>query len=318
MTIEHGDQRIEFMRQMGYAQISFMEKRLTAIVNLSDLRLLLRRCLLGVLLGLLSGCASMISQGLAGDLQAGIANQDDPTIVKDGAPAYMLLIDGNIQNKPDDRGLLLAGARLYTIYASVFVEDQPRARRLTARALDYARRAICLARPALCQLHADDFNGFVASINKTQGDDIDFLYTYATAWAAWVIANKDDWNALADLPKIEVLLKRVVSLDDGYAHGMPHVYLGILDTRLPANLGGKPEQGRARFEHAIKLSNGRNLIAKVELARRYARLVFDRPLHDRLLNEVIKADPHEPDLTLSNVLAQQQAQQLLKSAAEYF
>jgi hypothetical protein len=83
-------------------------------------------------------------------------------------------------------------------------------------------------------------------------------------------------------------------------------------------MGGKPEQGRAQFEHAIQLSSGRNLIAKVELARRYARLVFDRKLHDRLLHEVIKADPHQAGLTLSNVLAQQQAQQLLKSAAEYF
>jgi hypothetical protein len=83
-------------------------------------------------------------------------------------------------------------------------------------------------------------------------------------------------------------------------------------------MGGKPEQGRAHFERAISLSVGRNLIAKVELARRYARLVFDRELHDRLLNEVIMAAPEEPGFTLSNVLAQQQAQELLKSATEYF
>jgi len=45
-------------------------------------------------------------------------------------------------------------------------------------------------------------------------------------------------------------------------------------------------------------------MVKVEYARRYARLVFDRPLHDRLLNEVLQAPASEPGLTLNNTLAQ--------------
>ena len=66
------------------------------------------------------------------------------------------------------------------------------------------------------------------------------------------------------------------------------------------------------------MSGGRNLMAKVEMALHYARLVFDRALHDRLLNEVLKADPYEPDLTFSNVLAQQKARRLLNTSTEYF
>jgi hypothetical protein len=56
----------------------------------------------------------------------------------------------------------------------------------------------------------------------------------------------------------------------------------------------------------------------VEYARRYARLVFDRKLHDRLLNEVLAADTEVPGFTLSNVLAQRQARELLQSAEDYF
>jgi hypothetical protein len=59
-------------------------------------------------------------------------------------------------------------------------------------------------------------------------------------------------------------------------------------------------------------------MAKVEYARRYARLMFDRELHDRLLQEVLAADPVYPELTLSNVLAQRQAKELLQSAEDYF
>ncbi|WP_197722105.1 TRAP transporter TatT component family protein [Sulfuriflexus mobilis] len=278
----------------------------------------LRYSLLGMLIGMLSGCASMIAGDLVRDLQKGIMNQDDPAIVMAGAPAYMLIIDGKIQSQPNDRELLIAGARLYGTYSSIFVQDKARAKLLSARARDYAQQAICLVREELCETGQNGFDRFVAVINTLQKADIDMLYTYATTWAGWVLANNEDWNAIADLPKIEAMMKRIVALDENYEHGQAHVYLGVLQTRLPASMGGKPEQGRAHFERAISLSAGRNLIAKVELARRYARLVFDRKLHDRLLNEVLETDPKLPGLTLSNVLAQQQARQLLESATEYF
>ena len=287
-------------------------------MNCYRLIILFRYSVLVGLISILAGCASMIAEGLARDLQKGIANQNDPAIVIAGAPAYMLLIDGNIQSNPNERGLLLAGAQLYSTYSTVFVKDKARSKLLSARAREYAQRAICLGRPELCSTEFSDFSKFSAVINKMGKSDIDALYIYATAWAGWVLANKDDWNAIADLPKIEALMERVVVIDDGYQVGLAQVYLGVLKTRLPTNMGGKPEQGRAHFEHAIKLSEGQNLIAKVELARRYARLMFDRKLHDRLLNEVIKANPQYPGLTLSNVLAQQQARQLLKSAGDYF
>ncbi|HIF96410.1 MAG TPA: hypothetical protein EYQ54_05175, partial [Myxococcales bacterium] len=95
-------------------------------------------------------------------------------------------------------------------------------------------------------------------------------------------------------------------------------YLGVLYTLRPAHMGGLPEIGRTHFERAIELSNGRNLMAKVFFARSYARLIFDRELHDELLIEVVEADPVAPGFTLSNTLAQEQAEELLLDADEYF
>ena len=46
--------------------------------------------------------------------------------------------------------------------------------------------------------------------------------------------------------------------------------------------------------------------------------VFDRELHDRLLNEVLAADPSYKGWTLSNVMARREAEALLQSADEYF
>lgn len=121
---------------------------------------------------------------------------------------------------------------------------------------------------------------------------------------------------MADLAKVELLLQRVVDLEPGYERGRAQLYLGVIRSRLPPSLGGKPETGRQHFEQAVQFSNGRDLIAKVEYARSYARLVFNQALHDRLLNEVLEADVHEPDLTLSNVIAKQRARSLLDD--EYF
>jgi hypothetical protein len=95
-------------------------------------------------------------------------------------------------------------------------------------------------------------------------------------------------------------------------------YLGVLNTLRPPALGGKPEVGRSYFEQAIALSGGKDLGIKVEFARQYARLVYDRELHDRLLNEVLSAEARVPGYTLFNTLAQKTARDLLATADEYF
>ena len=74
----------------------------------------------------------------------------------------------------------------------------------------------------------------------------------------------------------------------------------------------------AWFERAVALSEGRNLLARVLFAEHYARLVFDRELHDEQLRQVLDAEPDVPDLTLQNTYAKEQAQQLLDGADDYF
>ncbi len=269
----------------------------------------------------LAGCASMLSSAtgrLASDLSAAILDQNDPETVEAGAPAYLLLIDGLIRDNPESEDLLRSGAKLYGAYAGVFVKDTERAARLTDKARAYAERALCLHRATLCGLDKrsyDDFRIALAGVNK---DSVPVLFVFASTWAGWIQAHSGDWNAVADLAKVRAAMERLVALDETHERGSAHLYLGVMATLLPPALGGKPEEGRGHFERAIALSQGNDLMAKVEYARRYARLVFDRPLHDRLLNEVLQAPVSAPGLTLSNTLAQRAARELLKSADSYF
>jgi hypothetical protein len=198
------------------------------------------------------------------------------------------------------------------------VEDVTRRQRLSNRALGYARRALCNECRAVCDAADRPYDEFTASLASVGAADVPTLYGFGAAWAGWVQAYADDWGAIAEIPKLEAVMQRVLQLDELHERGGAHVYLGVLLTQRPASLGGQPQRAREHFERAVALSGGRNLMVKVLYARQYARLVFDRPLHDRLLREVVEADPEAAGLVLGNTLAQEQARRLLAEADEYF
>jgi hypothetical protein len=63
-----------------------------------------------------AGCASYVSSAttrMAHNLSAAVLNQTDPETVRQGAPAYLLLVDSLIGDDPENGAILQAGARLY-------------------------------------------------------------------------------------------------------------------------------------------------------------------------------------------------------------
>ncbi|MET0052298.1 MAG: TRAP transporter TatT component family protein [Candidatus Thiodiazotropha sp.] len=285
-------------------------------MNISRFGKLLLTPLLGLSIALSNGCVSLGTDRLAASLSQAMLEQTDPEIVRQGAPSYLLLIDSLIAQSPDDKPLLYAGARLYGAYAGGLVEDPERRKILTDKALDYAQRGFCQTETQICDNLKQPFERFTEALRKSDPDDLEGQYLYAASWAGWIQAHSDDWNAVAELAKVEAMLEQVVKQEPGYENGRAQLYLGVINSQIPPALGGRPEIGQAHFEQAIRYSSGKDLMAKLEYARHYARLVFDKTLHDQLLNEVIEADPRQPGLTLSNILAQQQAQALLQE--DYF
>jgi hypothetical protein len=269
----------------------------------------------------LLGCQLLVGRAttrLAADFSAAVLDQDDPLIVRDGGPAYLIAIDGMIEGSPENQTLLLAGARLYAAYASAFVEDSSRAARLALRAKVYGERALCAENAKFCGVSELSFDEFEEAMTQAGPLDVDALYGLGSAWASWIQANSSDWSAIADIPKVQSLMERVVEIDSDHESGGAHLFLGILYTLRPASMGGQPEVGREHFESSIELSDGKNLTAKMLFARQYARLVFDKELHDRLLNEVVSAEPKAKGFTLSNMMAQDEARELLADSDEYF
>jgi hypothetical protein len=268
----------------------------------------------------LAGCATVVrtaSDRFASNLGDAVLNSEDPATVRDGLPSYLLLLD-SLAIAPDaDASTLLAAAKLNSAYAGNFTgDDKLRARRLSKKAFDYARRATCAKDAPLCAAIDADPDRF-AQVVAADGN-VESMYILAGSWAGYLQSNSEDWGAIADLPKIQSLLERVVALDPAHDRGQAWTYLGVLNSLRPEAIGGKPAEGKRDFEKAIELSGGRNLYAKTLYAEFYARLVFDQELHDRLLNEVLSADPIARDFTLMNVLAQDRARKLLETGKDYF
>jgi hypothetical protein len=101
-----------------------------------------------ILLLLSWGCAPLKPNRVAAvaltaeDVARAAAKQHDPTIIRAGSPAYLMLVDGLIEAYPNNSRLLVAGCKAYTSYASAFLEDedQGKASPLYAKAKHYGFR----------------------------------------------------------------------------------------------------------------------------------------------------------------------------------
>lgn len=282
-------------------------------------KIIARAILTGCFIGLLSGCAGLvagITSQMADDLAASILDSRDIDTVREGVPAYLLLIDSFLRSDPQSVDLLLAASSLNGAF-SALVAEPDRVRLLADKAFDYAEQAACAQRSRLCNARTSDFETFGAAVAAVPASEVPVAYALGVAWVGWIQANSEDWAAIAELGRAKLLMEHVISLNESYENGGPHLYMGGMETLLPASLGGKPDKGRAHFEKALAIDD-RYLMTKVIYAEQYARLMFDQELHDRLLNEVVEADPEAAGMTLTNRIAQERARALLASSSEYF
>ena len=275
-----------------------------------------------VLIGFLSsGCSMFVAKAtdsFGTNLTSAIRNQDDPELVRDGMPSYMILMDSFVQGSPDNPAMLSSAAILYAFYGAVFVDDEIRATRLTSRARDYALQAMCESYADSCDWRELNYEDFVATLDGLTEQHAETVYAYSFATLAYLIAHSDDKNSWAELPQAEALVRRYLEISGDDANPAAHMYLGIILTQRPAAFGGKPEEARVHFEKAIEASGGKDLGAKIEFAKGYAKKLYERELHDQLVNDVLAASPYADQLTLTNVLAQEEAARMRAVADDYF
>jgi hypothetical protein len=270
----------------------------------------------------MSGCGYIIDSQTrkAGDqLSASMMNFEDPQTVAEAMPTLLILADSMASSKDAGPYALFSAAKMYGAYSSAFANNNKKRQKiLTNKGMSYVMLGSCKYDKAWCKVRtmsSDEFAQFVQKLNK---NDVEVAYAYASTLLSYIDAHNDDWAVIADLAKATQLMELVARYDEGYDNGGPLLYLGAISTTLPPAMGGKPDVGKNYFDRAIKVTQGKNLLVKVEYARRYARMTFDKDLHHQLLTEVLEADPKQEGLTLMNTWAQQEAQRLLDDESNYF
>lgn len=276
--------------------------------------------LLAMIAVLSQGCASLLIPPMVGPVVKNLNRQADLELVCDGAASYLLMLDSLLVSDPGNTGLLLHGTQAYTAYASIMPEcGRPeRAPVLGERARAYGLRLLGTHK-GLGGADQIPLAGFNEALQGVGPGEVEKLFWSGYGWATWIGFSKGAPAAVADLPKVEELMLRVLTLDEGFYHGGAHLFLGIYYGSRPAMLGGRPEVSRDHFERALALGERRFLATLVAYAEHYARQTFDRELYVRLLEEALAFDlASAPDLTLPNVLAQRRARKLLAQADEFF
>lgn len=256
---------------------------------------------------------------LVEDIVTAASKQRDLRVIREGLPAYLLLMDGMIEGWPENPRLLIAAAQAYATFATAFVDEADRAYRevLLSKAKAYALEALRLEGFEVPR--SSPFATFESDLAATQAEDIPYLFWAATAWGNWIQLNIGSMEALAELPRVESMIKRVLHLDEEFYFGGAHLFLGVLQASRPKIAGGNLDEARQHFLKAREIGQGRFLMTEVYFAQFYARKAFDKDLYVATLRHVLEQPVDAvPELTLLNTVAQRKAAEMLKHADEIF
>ncbi len=274
---------------------------------------------------LFTGCsierlAVRSTTGLIENSLEAIEEETDLILAEQSIASNLKLLEGLIKSDPNNRNLLLLAARGFTSYALGFVErdDPTRAIALYMRARDYGLHALRQNR-IFDRAFDRPFEEFEASLQQIPDRDIPLLFWTANAWAGAIQQDIGDPRALANLPKVEAMMKVVLGRDETFYYAGPHLFFGLVLSSKPALFGGNAQQGREHFERALELTQERFLIIKVYFAETYAVQTLDDVLFEKLLNEVIESDIEIlPQQRLVNTIAKQRAEALLEKKDSLF
>ena len=295
-------------------------------------------CLNVLLAASLAGCASMhhYTANRMGDALAGsgssYASDDDPDLIRQAAPFSLKLMESVLQDAPQHTGLLTAAAGGFTQYAYAFVQEdadelegqdvagafalRARARGLYLRGRDYGLRALDAGHAGFSSaVHGNDPQPAVAQLGSR---DVPALYWTAVAWAASISVAKDSPAALADLPRVEVLVTRLQQLDPDYDHGS-------LQSFLISYVMGRPmvhdpsQEARQHFERALELSGGQRAGAYVAYAEAVCVPAQNRAEFVATLHKALAVDAQaQPQWRLENHIMQRRARWLLTQTGQLF
>jgi len=286
-------------------------------------------------LALVSGCSVRnYAANRAADALAGsggtFASDNDPELIRAAAPFSLKLMDSVLEEQPRHAALLTAASRSYTQFAYAYVqldgeelEDQDiaqarakfaRARVLYVRARDYGLRSLEVAHPGIGdKLHKDAG----AALASTRPQDVPALYWTAASWGALISLSKGDPTTIVEVPQMQALIDRALSLDEAFDAGAIHTFLISYEPLRQGAKGDAAARAEQHFQRAVQLSGGMQAAPYVALAEAVALPQQDRARFKLLLEQALAVDVDaRPQYRLANLIMQRRARWLLSRTDE--
>lgn len=213
----------------------------------------------------------------------------DVGIIKDSMPFALSGISSLIDASPKNKTFLVNGSNAYFAYAFAFVElgDVVRARGLYLKGRDYGLRALFGEKyKEKIDLPLEEFEPVVKKIKKK---DLSALLWTTLSWLNYIRLNLGDLETFVEVPKAELMARRLLELDETYYYGTPHSIMACYYAAQPEMAGGDPEKAREHFEKAIKISGEKYLLHYLLYAQFYAVRQQDKDLYVKLLTHIREA-----------------------------
>lgn len=244
--------------------------------------------------------------------------EDDLVLAEEFLTSNLKMIEIMISKDPGNRKLNLIAAQGFGAYAFGFVEDSDpkRAGKIYERAINYSFSALPEKLGFDEKILPSDLEKLLQLYTK---DEVPALFWLGYNWGLYILQNLDDPKVLVNLSKVEMIMSRVLELDEEYNFAGAHLFYGVYYSARPPILGGNPEKGREHFLRNLEIVGNKFLLTKYFYARYYAFQVQDKALFDQLLDEIIETDIEKyPDVKLMNAIAKKKARILKQNENKFF
>ena len=244
---------------------------------------------------------------------------------------------GTLENlsKIGNKGLIVKTARAYSSYAG-FIEDKmeeaeiagdyetaddmrTRAIDLYTRSEAYALKALAKSDNTFKAARTVDIATFEKSLQKLKKQDVEPLFWTAYSIARGISLQKDDPMQVIDLARVELMMGRVLELDETFYFGSAHLFYTVYYGDRAPTIGGDPEKAKEHIAHVDRINDGKFLMSKLYLAVYYAYPKQDVTLFKQSLQEVLDA-PSDiyPGEEAATSLAKSRAKRWLNRADDLF
>jgi len=262
--------------------------------------------------------------------------ESDLEFAEQSSLSNLKMMEGLLEVTPDDKELLLLTSSSFTRYAFGFFEEKieiadkeydfETKAKLVKRTVDfygrgkaYAVRAMARSRKNFPFVLDKDLETLAAELKQCGQEQVPGLFWTAFSWGSIINLQQSDPARLAELGKIELMMQRIMELDEHFFFGGPHLFFGTYYGGRSEMLGGDPPRAKKHLMRAIELTQGKFLISRFMLAKGVAVQTQDRELFETTLKEILAASPDlYPEQRLANELTKRRAKRLLARIDDLF